>query len=87
VALETTDVSEERITSIRVKRINKLGTILAVTLVTANVPSSLILTLMIEAISSSETSVITRAIPEDGILHRHRRETLKYYIALTGWDL
>jgi hypothetical protein len=26
-------------------------------------------------------------IPEDGILHSHRRENLKYYIALTGWDL
>jgi hypothetical protein len=24
-------------------------------------------------------------IPEDGILHCHRRENLKSYIALTGW--
>jgi hypothetical protein len=23
--------------------------------------------------------------PEDGILHSHRRENLKFYIALTGW--
>jgi hypothetical protein len=25
--------------------------------------------------------------PEDGILHSHRRENLKSYIALTGWAL
>jgi hypothetical protein len=26
-------------------------------------------------------------IPEDGILHSHRREDLKPYITLTGWAL
>jgi hypothetical protein len=26
-------------------------------------------------------------IPEDAILHSHRRENLKFYIALTGWIL
>jgi hypothetical protein len=62
-------------------------------LVTANVvPSSLILvTLMMQAIRSSETSVLTRAtqlhIPEDDITHSHRRENLKSYFALTGWGL
>jgi hypothetical protein len=62
-------------------------------LVTANVvPSAPILvTLMKEALRSSETSVLTRAtrrnIPEDAIHHSHRRENLKSYIALTGWTL
>jgi hypothetical protein len=62
-------------------------------LVTASVvPSSPILvTLMKEALSPSETLVLTRVTgrntPEDDILHSHRRENLKSYIALTGWTL
>jgi hypothetical protein len=62
-------------------------------IVTANVfPSSPILvTLMMEGLCFSETSVLTRAtrrnISEDAILCSHRRENLKSYIALTSWTL
>jgi hypothetical protein len=62
-------------------------------LVTASVVpiSPILVTLMKEALSSSETSVLTRTIrrniPEDDILHSHLRENLKSYIALTGWTL
>jgi hypothetical protein len=46
---------------------------------------------MMEAIHASETSVLTRGtqriVPEEGILHSHRRENLKSYITLTGWTL
>jgi hypothetical protein len=44
-----------------------------------------------ETIRSSETLLLTgvarRNILEDGILHSHRRENTKFYIALTGWAL
>jgi hypothetical protein len=53
--------------------------------------SPILVTLMMEAPGSSETSVLTRAtqrkIPEDGILHSHRRENIKPYMALTDWTL
>jgi hypothetical protein len=55
-------------------------------------PSSTILvTLMIVEIRSSETCILTRAtqhnIPEDAILHSHSSENLKSYKILIGWAL
>jgi hypothetical protein len=92
---------------IRVNRIDELGKTLPVTsnrstllflrsmlrlLITVNFPSSPIpVTPMMEAVRSSETSLLKRVtrsnIPEDGFLHCHRRENLNYSTALTGWDL
>jgi hypothetical protein len=94
VALLRTDVSEELSASfIRVTRIGELVFLHSVCrlLVTASVvPSSPILvTLMKEALSTSETSALTRATrrnnPEDTILHSHRRENLKSYDARSVW--
>jgi hypothetical protein len=99
VALVRTDVSEEpSVSIIRITRIGELGTRLAVTnnrrtaflrrvrrlLVTPSVVASpQIVTLMTEALRSSEMLVLQRStrrnIPEDAILHSHRRENLKSY--------
>jgi hypothetical protein len=99
VALVRTDVSEEFSASIiRVTRIGELGTMLSVTsnrrfvflhstcrlLVTAIfLCTQFIVTLLMEPLSFSKTSFLTRAIwrniPEDAILHSHHSEGLKSY--------
>jgi hypothetical protein len=75
VTLVRTNVSEEFSASfIRVTRIGELGTLM---------------NLMKQALRSSETSVLTRAtrrnIPEDTILHSHRRENLKFNKKVYGF--
>jgi hypothetical protein len=99
VARVRANVSEEHSVSfIRITRISELATTLAVTsnrrtLVTDSVfPSSPILvTLMMEALNFTETSVLPRAtrrnIPEDVISHSRRREKLKSEIGFTCLSL
>jgi hypothetical protein len=85
-----TDVSEELIASILIYLVF-LRTELQL-LVTVNIfPSPLIFyrddggDMLIRNVG---LKTATRChIPEDGMLHSHRSENLKYYIALTGWAL
>jgi ABC-type taurine transport system substrate-binding protein len=78
VALVRSNVSEELSASfVRVTRIGELGTTLAVTSI---VPiSPILVTLMKDALSSSETLVLTRTkwrnIPEDIILQKYQESS------------
>jgi hypothetical protein len=87
VAIVKTDISEERIASIIRKEDEILCHIVFLDsvfrlIVTGNVASSssILFTLMMEAIRSSEMWVLTRTtqriIPENVILHIHRGENL-----------
>jgi hypothetical protein len=95
VTLVRTDISGESSASIiRVTRFGELGRTLGELATDAPYEEIMCIGsfhLEDEGDSDFGTSILTRAtrrhIPEDGILHSHRRENLKPYIALTGWAL
>jgi hypothetical protein len=86
VALLRTDISEELSALVFLRSLRQL------LLATSVVPSSpIFVTLMKEALSSSETSFPTRVtrcnIPEDAILYSHRCENLKSYLVNARYHL